>query len=141
MKIAIGDEVRVHYHPPGYFRSFVEGVVRRLDVTTTLGRGFVIGITRDVLFGKEQTVKPGYEHYVLYEHPQEFPGRVERVSPAQPDPKPEAEPDLQQATITEPTIELVTEEPSGAMDVSVQDEPQNDRTRGSLIAALFKRQK
>ena len=40
--VAVGDKVRVHYHPPGQTQSFVEGLVTRADVTTELGRMFVI---------------------------------------------------------------------------------------------------
>ncbi len=83
VSIKAGDEVRVHYHPPGQVMSFAEGVVSRVNVTTARGPGFLIDITREVFLGREQPVKPGYEHYVLYERPEDFPEKVEVLSQAQ----------------------------------------------------------
>ena len=83
VRVKAGDEVRVHYHPPGQVMSFAEGVVSRVNVTTTRGPGFLIDITREVFLGREQPVKPGYEHYVLYERPEDFPEKVEVLSQAQ----------------------------------------------------------
>jgi hypothetical protein len=45
MKLAVGDEVRVHYHPANLRRSYVEGVVSRVEVLTLRGRVFVIDVT------------------------------------------------------------------------------------------------
>jgi hypothetical protein len=36
-EVAVGDNVRVHFHPPAPMKSFSEGVVRRVDVTTQEG--------------------------------------------------------------------------------------------------------
>jgi hypothetical protein len=36
VKFAVGDEVRVHFHPPGAMRGYCEGVVSRVNVTTPL---------------------------------------------------------------------------------------------------------
>jgi hypothetical protein len=36
-EIAVGDQVRVHFHPPGPMRSYSEGVVRRVNVKTPAG--------------------------------------------------------------------------------------------------------
>ncbi len=83
MRITQGDEVRVYYGPPGQVMSFVEGVVCRMDVTTTRGRGFLIDITRDVLLGREQPIKLGYQHFVLYEQVEASPEKVEMLSQAQ----------------------------------------------------------
>ncbi len=77
LRITVGDEVRVHYHPPGGVRSFVEGVVLWVDVTTTVGGGFLIDITRDVLLGHEQPVTSSFQHYVPHERVHDFPGRIE----------------------------------------------------------------
>ena len=81
-KVGVGDKVRVHYHPPGYVMSFVEGVVRWVDMTTTEGEGFLIDITRDVLLGQEQPVKFSFQHYVPLKRLDDFPGRVEVLSRA-----------------------------------------------------------
>jgi hypothetical protein len=37
VKIAVGDEVRVHFHAPGAMRSYCEGVVHRMDVAMPEG--------------------------------------------------------------------------------------------------------
>ena len=42
VKIAVGDEVRVHFHPPGAMKSYCEGVVSRVDVTNA-GRTLLCG--------------------------------------------------------------------------------------------------
>ncbi len=82
LRVKAGDEVRVHYHPPGQVVSFVEGVVSRVNVTTTRGPGFLIDITRDVLLGLEQPVKFSFQHYVPLKRLNDFPGRVEVLSRA-----------------------------------------------------------
>ena len=51
-RLAIGDEVRVHFHPPGAWNSFSEGVVRRVDVTTLAGRFFVLEVRNEILLGE-----------------------------------------------------------------------------------------
>src|SRR5919112_2685143 len=84
LRVEVGDKVRVHYHPPGRVRSFVEGVVRRTDVSTLRGRVFVVDVTSEVVLDREQSVKPGYQNYVLYERWEEFPGRIEVLSEAKP---------------------------------------------------------
>jgi hypothetical protein len=76
LRVKAGDKVRVHYHPPGQVVSFVEGMVSRVNVTTTRGGGFLIDITRDVFLDREQPVSLGYEHYVLYERLEDFPGEI-----------------------------------------------------------------
>jgi hypothetical protein len=35
VRVRAGDEVRVHYHTPGPVISFAEGVVSRVNVTTS----------------------------------------------------------------------------------------------------------
>ncbi|WP_162820645.1 hypothetical protein [Microvirga calopogonii] len=52
MKIAVGDELRVHFHPPGSWKNFSEGVVRRVDVTTREGRFFVLEVRNEVLLDR-----------------------------------------------------------------------------------------
>jgi hypothetical protein len=84
-QIVVGDEVRVHFHPPGSMRSFSEGVVRRVDVTTPQGRFFVIEVAHEVLLDREHRIRPGFEDYVLYECPNDFPGRIELLTTAEQD--------------------------------------------------------
>src|ERR671921_1262679 len=83
VSIKAGDRVRVHYHPPGRVRSFVEGVVCRTEVSTLRGRVFVVEVTSEVVLDREQPVKPGYQNYVLYERWEEFPGRIEMLTEAE----------------------------------------------------------
>jgi hypothetical protein len=83
MKIAVGDEVRVHFHLPGSMKSFSEGMVKRVDVTTPQGRFFVVEVTHEVILDHEHRVRPSFEDYVLYECRSDSPGRAETLSTAQ----------------------------------------------------------
>ncbi|WP_147023106.1 hypothetical protein [Microvirga aerophila] len=141
MKVTIGDRVRVHYHPPGERTSFAEGVVRRVDVATTAGRGFLIDITHDVVLGREQPVKPGYQHFVLYERPDDFPDRVEMLSQVQHESEPE--PDL----AADPAYES---EPEPSAEAEVEPEPtpaskpnwaehRGSRGLGRAVGTFFRR--
>ena len=123
LRITEGDKVRVHYHPPGRVSSFVEGVVRRTEVSTLRGRVFVVDVTSEVVLDRKQLVKPGYQNYVLYERWEEFPGRIEVLTEAETDGEDEMMP---------------------AFDAEAdrsEIESQDGRSRGSLIASIFGRQK
>ncbi len=80
MRITEGDEVRVHYHPPGPVMSFVEGVVRWVDMKPTGGGGFPIAITHDVLLGQEQPVTSSVQHYLPLDRFDDLPERIEVLS-------------------------------------------------------------
>ncbi len=56
LRIKAGDEVRVHYHPPGRVRSFVEGVVPRTDVSALRGRVLVLDVTSEVVLKWERAL-------------------------------------------------------------------------------------
>jgi hypothetical protein len=139
LKIAVGDQVRILYHPPGLRQSFAEGVVSRVEVTTLRGRGFLIDITREVILGREQAVKSGHQNNVLYEHPDDFPGRIELLSqveqPVEPTPEKEqpAEPE------PHPTAEQASEENRSAEPELGQEERQTSRGLGTVISAVFGR--
>ena len=160
LKVKAGDAVRVHYHPPGAVISFVEGVVSRVSVTTARGPGFLIDITRDVFLGGEQPVKPGYEHYVLYNQLEDFPEKVEVLSRAQRELEDHLEhrsqPDVAQQVEQEPEAETVpgpesksltdaerdAEEPAPKLedetDGSQGDvEPQDGERRTGRIISIF----
>ena len=158
VSIKAGDEVRVHYHPPGQVMSFAEGVVSRVNVTTTRGPGFLIDMTREVFLGREQPVKPGYEHYVLYERPEDFPEKVEVLSQAQRELEGHLEhrlePDVAQQVEQEPEAEIVpepkrlseaepgTEEPAPNLGAEPdgsqgQVEHQDGEKRGGRIVSIF----
>jgi hypothetical protein len=139
MTIRIGDKVRVHYHPPGERTSFAEGVVRRVDVTTTAGRGFLIDITHDVVLGREQPVKPGYQHYVLYERPDDFPDRVEMLSQGQQEPEPVREADPEHQLAAEPSAEAeIASEPMSPSEPN-RAEDRGSRGLGRVVGTLFRR--
>jgi hypothetical protein len=166
MKIAVGDEVRVHYHPPGPRQSFVEGVVSRVEVSTLRGRVFVVDATYEVILDREQPIKDGYQNYVLYERWEEFSGRIEVLSEAQQEPgralehgqEPEGkhqpeyelEPTSQPGPEVEATLESELElaqraaEPGSEPQLKAEPEPfqievkhQDTPERSNLITALF----
>ena len=161
--ITKGDEVRVYYGVPGQVTSFVEGAISRVDVTTTRGRGFLIAITRDVLLGREQPIKPGYQHYVLYQQMEEFPGKVEVLSQAQREPEDhrergsepsvaqvveqerEAAPETEQVPVVEDEQvakqEIVPNMAAEAGGSEVQSDHQDNQGRGSRIIPFFGRRK
>ena len=76
LEIAVGDQVRVHFHPPGWMRSFCEGMVSRVDVITPEGRFFAVEVTREVILDRKHNIS-GFEDYVRYECRNDFPGRIE----------------------------------------------------------------
>ena len=139
LKVAVGDELRVHYHPPGMRQSFAEGVVSRLEVTTLRGRGFFIDLTREVILGREQVVKSGYQNFVLYERPDDFPNRIEMLSQAE---QPvEATPEKEQPPVPEPQAraESATEDERLLEPEPDYEERQTSRRLGNVIAAVFGR--
>jgi hypothetical protein len=80
-EVAVGDQVRVHFHPPGRMKSFSEDVVRKVDVTTQEGRFFVVEVTHEVILDRKHRIRPGFHDYVRYEDRNDFPGRIEILSP------------------------------------------------------------
>jgi hypothetical protein len=170
MKIAVGNEVRVHYHPPGPRQSFVEGVVSRVEVSTLRGRVFVVDATYEVILDREQPIKDGYQNYVLYERWEEFPGRIEVLSEAQQEPgrtpehgqEPEGEQQpeheleptspsgSEMAATLEPELELALRAPEPDSEPQLEAEPEpfqievehpNIPERSNLITALFRKRR
>ncbi len=149
VRVTAGDEVRVYYCRPGRVMSFVEGVACRVDVTTTRGRGFLIDISRDVLFGQEQPVKPGYQHYVLYQQLKDFPEKVEMLSQAQREPtshpkhgsgtKVEHEPGAE--AMFDPEPKPLAEAAPDVEEPGGQVERQDGQRQGSRIISIFGRRK
>jgi hypothetical protein len=159
MKIAVGDEVRVHFHPPGPWKSFSEGVVRRVDVTTQAGRFFVLEVRNEVLLDREHRIRPGFQDFVRYESQNDFPGRIEILSTADQDVTREPAPSLAaeapeavaqkayeqqmlqadagQESEAKPTAEAEAD----AEPHRVHLEHQPVRNQGGLMAALFGRKK
>ncbi|EIM30841.1 hypothetical protein [Microvirga lotononidis] len=163
MKIAVGDEVRVHFHPPGSWKSFSEGVVRRVDVTTPEGRFFVLEVRNEVLLDRPHRIRPDFHDYVPYEGRSDFPGRIEVLTPAAQyleAQDPETEPASLPASVKAPAVSLrgADEQYLDELDLSsesetertpeaagdsepdqVDVEPQPVHKQGGLISALFGR--
>ncbi len=53
-KVKVADKVRVHHHPLGRVKGFVEGVVRRTEVSTLRRRVFVVDVTSEVVLKRER---------------------------------------------------------------------------------------
>ena len=139
LKVAVGDEVRVHYHPPGLRQSFAEGVVSRLEVTTLRGRGFFIDLTREVILSREQVVKSGYQNFVLYERPDDFPNRIEMLSPAEQPVEATPEKEHLPEPETHPSIDQAVEENRSVESEPDYEERQPSRGLGNVISAVFGR--
>ncbi|MBD2749519.1 hypothetical protein IC232_22835 [Microvirga sp. BT688] len=160
MKIAIGDQVRVHFHPPYPMQSFCEGTVSRVDGSASDGRFFVIDVTHEVILDWEHPIRRGFRDFVLYECPNDFPGRIEvlsgteRATAVEPETLPmalgaqetiaqdadetvPAESDVRAGPLSEQTPEAETKSEETPVDVELQ--PANEQ-RG-LLATLFGRKK
>ena len=164
MKIVVGDKVRVHLHPPGPMKSFSEGVVRRVDVSTPEGRFLVVEVTHEVILDQEHRIWPGFQDYVRYECRNDFPGRIEilsgtaqeavrEVAPVQTvvqpleDAEREAEQKAQEPHLVElePQLEPEIVPGSGAEaefePVQVDVDPKPIRRPHGLMASLFGRKR
>jgi hypothetical protein len=157
VKIAVGDQVRVHLHPAGPWKSFSEGVVRRVDVTTPEGRFFVLEVKSEVLLDQPHRIRPDFHDYVEYECRNDFPGRIEVLSAAadmeqEPavnlmlmDPLEETKqdanepPPINAETHSETAVEQIPEAETVIEPTQVEIEHQPAAGRGSLIASLFGR--
>ncbi len=155
-EVAVGGEVRVHFHPPGPWTSFFEGVVRRVDVAAPEGRFFVVEVRHEVILDREHRVKPGFQDYVRYEDRNDFPGRIEILStPAQEEREPapvqtavqpleEAEPEAEQEAHEPHPVKLEAQSepeivPEPEAEANVEPQPAS-KPRG-LIGALFGRKR
>ncbi|MGF9763208.1 hypothetical protein AAII07_49530 [Microvirga sp. 0TCS3.31] len=145
-EITVGDEVRVHFHPPYPMQNFCEGTVSRVDVT------------HEVILDREHPIRRGFQDYVRYDSPNDFSGRIEVFSTAE------------QATISEPLptaleaqeviaqgadeplsyeldvhpgpeIEQTPEAETKSEAASFNVEPQPTHKQSGLLATLFGRKK
>ena len=163
-EVAVGDEVRVHFHPPGRMKSSFEGVVRRVDVASSEGRFFVVEVTYEVILDREHRVRPGFQDYVRYDDRNDFLGRIEILSTATQDgeaepapvqtavqPPEEAKPEAEQKANEQHPVELeallelgIEQTPEAETDVETAQadvEPQPARTSRGLMVALFGRKR
>jgi hypothetical protein len=123
MRLAVGDKVRVYYYPANSKRSFVEGVVQTVAIPTSRGPVFVIDVTCEVVFGREQPIRRRHQTYVRYERGDEFPGRIEVLSRAEAEPALEPEPENELASQEQQTeTDSMTEEALGP-DVTPEPAP------------------
>jgi hypothetical protein len=158
MKIAVGDQVRVHFHPPYPMQSFCEGTVSRVDVTTREGRFFVVDVTHKVILDREHPIRRGFQDFVRYGRPTDFPGRIEVLSTAEqtmvsePLPMiPEAQEAIDQGADeplsaeldvhSGPEIEQTPEAELRSEETPVDVEPQPASKQNGLLATLFGRKK
>jgi hypothetical protein len=160
VKIAVGDEVRVHFHPAGPWKSFSEGVVRRVDVTTPEGRFFVLEVKSEVLLDQPHRIRPDFHDYVEYECRNDFPGRIEILSTAEQDvernhtsdllsgetlEEPKHKVDKQRSgdvdAPSQPETERVSEPETNSEPTLVDVEPQPVREQGGLLSALLGRRR
>jgi hypothetical protein len=158
LKIEVGAEVRVHFHPPYPMQSFCEGTVSRVDVTTRDGRFFVVDVTHEVILDREHPIRRGFQDFVRYDCPNDFPGRIEVLSTAEqtiasePLPTtPEAQEVIDQGADESlsaeldvhsgPEIEQTPEAETKSEEAPVNVEPQPANEQRGLLAALFGRKK
>jgi hypothetical protein len=158
MKIAIGDQVRVHFHPPYPMRSFCEGTVSRVDGSAPDGRFFVVDVTYEVILDREHPIRRGFRDFIRYECPNDFPGRIEVLSTAAQDLESEPLPTVPEAqeaigqgvdellsaepdVYSGPEIEQAPEAETRSEEVPVDVEPQPANQQGGLLATLFGRKK
>jgi hypothetical protein len=140
VKIAVGDRVRIHLHPADPWKSFSEGVVSRVDVTTAEGRVFVVEVMHEVLLDREHRIRRGFPDYVRYECRNDFPGRIEVLSAASDIEHEANEPSPVSAeTHTETAVEQILRIKTVAEPTQVETEHQSASTRGGLITSLFGR--
>jgi hypothetical protein len=158
MKIAIGDQVRVHFHPPYPMQSFCEGTVSRVDVSAPEGHFFVVDVAHEVILDREHPIRRGFRDFVRYECPNDFPGRIEVLSTAEQttasEPLPTA-PEAQEAidqgsdkplsaeldVHSGPESEQTPEAETKSDEVLVDVEPQPANEPRGLLATLFGRKK
>jgi hypothetical protein len=158
MKIAVGNQVRVHFHPPYPMQSFCEGTVSRVDVSALEGRFFVIDVTHEVILDREHPIRRGFQDFVRYKCPNDFPGRIEVFSTAEQTmvseslpTAPEAQEAIDQAADeplsaeldahSGPEIEQTPEAELRSEEIPVNDEPQPASKQNGLLATLFGRKK
>jgi hypothetical protein len=157
-EIAVGDQVRVQFHPPGAWKSFSEGVVRRVNVVTREGRFFMLEVRHEVILDREHRIRPGFQDFVRYECRNDFPGRIEILSTAEqdvernptsdpilgePPEEPKHEADEQRSgdvdVHSQAKTERVSEPETNSEPAPVDVERQPVREQGGLLSALFGR--
>ena len=57
IKIAVGDSVRAHFHPPFPEKSFIEGTVIRIDEMFPDGPLIVVDVSHQVILGRPAPIR------------------------------------------------------------------------------------
>jgi hypothetical protein len=141
-------------------KSFFEGVVRRVDVTAPEGRFFLVEVMHEVILDQEHRIRPGFQDFVRYEDRNDFPGRIEILSPQEQDvernpasdllsEEPPEEPQHEVAeqlaaegvVQSQPGTERIPEAEANSEPAPVDVEPEPARKQGGLLAALFGRRR
>jgi hypothetical protein len=142
MKIAVGDEVRVHFHPPVPMKSFVEGAVTRIDETVPQGPLIVLDVTHQVILDRETPIRRGHQDYILCKRWNDFPEQIEVLSKRKQEVERASTPNqTPQSKSDEPNEAVMRELENASERLQVQVERQDVPRRGGLIATIFGRQR
>jgi hypothetical protein len=138
IKIAIGDDVRVHFHPPFPEKSFIEGTVTRIDETFPDGPLIVVDVSHQVILGRQAPIRRGHQEYILSERWNDFPDQIEVLHMAE-DPWREALPDPSDQSVLQETSHDPMNERMVYSEQSGSEQQHKAPHRGSFLAALFGR--
>jgi len=142
MNIAVGDKVRVHFHPPVPMKSYAEGVVSRIDEMAQHGPLIVVDVTHQVILDRTSPIRRGHQDYILYERWNNFPEQIEVLSTADQEPDGALTPDLlARSEIGETNEAGMRESENACKRLQVEIERSEAPRRNSLIAAIFRRQR
>jgi hypothetical protein len=112
-------------------KSFCEGAVRRVDVTSPEGRFFTVEVTHEVILDREHRVRPGFHDYVRYDCRNDFSGRIEILSATAPKVASERTPDP--VSVKPPSeAEHEAHEPH-RVELEVHSEPETMRAPEAVI--------
>jgi hypothetical protein len=156
--VAVGDQVRVHFHPPNPMQSFCEGTVSRVDVIAPEGRFFVVDVKHEVILDREHPIRRGFQDFIRYECQNDFPGRIEVLSsaeqiivseplPTAPEAREVIDQGAEEPLVAEldvhsgPEIGLIPEAETRSEETPVDVEPQPANKQSGLLATLFGRKK
>lgn len=139
LTVAVGDDVRVHFHPPLPVRSFVEGPVSRIDESVPQGPLIVVDVIHQVILGRELPLRRGHQEYILSARWQDFHDQIEVLHRAAPerDGPPAFRADQDVTTDRSPIP--ISKQPDISEMIHQEDQPQEVRRRSGVIAALFGR--
>jgi hypothetical protein len=134
-------------------RSYSEDVVSRVDVTTREERFFVIEVMHDVILDHEHPIRRGFQDFVRYDCPTDFPGRIEVLSTAEQTMEPPPTSPKEQEVVDQganeplsaeldvhsgPEIEKVPEAEIRSEETPVDVEPPPANNQSGLLATLIR---